>query len=180
MIGLMNRYLRGLLDPIATLLEVHKLMYFMHNSGQRLGLRFSKDTDGPYAQDLGHVLHAVEGHLLSGFAEAGNSPGKQLEPVPGVIKDAVRVRRRSPRTRERFDRVVDLVDGFASSFGLELLSTVHWVPEHELPASKYDLVERTHDWSKHKKRFSPRQIGLAVDVLATKGWLDNSGKAARH
>ena len=29
LIGLMDRYLRGLLDPFVTLLEVHKLMYFM-------------------------------------------------------------------------------------------------------------------------------------------------------
>ena len=29
LILLMDRYLRGLLDPFVTLLEVHKLLYFM-------------------------------------------------------------------------------------------------------------------------------------------------------
>ena len=35
LVGLMNRYLNGLLDPFVTLLEVHKLMYFMQEAGQR-------------------------------------------------------------------------------------------------------------------------------------------------
>ena len=35
LVGLMDRYLNGLLDPFVTLLEVHKLMYFMQVAGQR-------------------------------------------------------------------------------------------------------------------------------------------------
>ena len=34
LVGLMDRYLGGLLDPFVTLLEVHKLMYFMKVSGE--------------------------------------------------------------------------------------------------------------------------------------------------
>ena len=34
LVGLMHRYLGGLLDPSVTLLEVHKLMYFMQMSGE--------------------------------------------------------------------------------------------------------------------------------------------------
>jgi hypothetical protein len=33
LVGLMDRYLLGLLDPFVTLLEVHKLMYFMQATG---------------------------------------------------------------------------------------------------------------------------------------------------
>ena len=42
LVRLMDRYLRGLLDPFVTLLEVHKLMYFMQVAGQPLRLRFAK------------------------------------------------------------------------------------------------------------------------------------------
>ena len=34
LVGLIDRYLSGLLDPFVTLLEVHKLMYFMKVSGE--------------------------------------------------------------------------------------------------------------------------------------------------
>ena len=176
LVGLMDRYLNGLLDPFVTLLEVHKLMYFMQVAGQPLRLRFAEAPYGPYAENLRHVLHKVEGHFISGYADGGDRPDKMLELVPGAVEDAAGVLRRSPATRQRFDRVADLVDGFESAFGLELLSTVHWVLEHEAPASRDDLVALTHAWNDRKKRFSPRQIGLAADVLKAHGWI-GSGRA---
>ncbi|MDE0261545.1 MAG: macro domain-containing protein [Bryobacterales bacterium] len=172
LVGLMERYLNGLLDPFVTLLEVHKLMYFMQVSGQRLRLRYTKGPYGPYAENLRHVLNAVEGHFISGYRDGGDEPDKRLELVRSAIEDAARVLRRSPRTKARFDRVVKLVDGFESGFGLELLSTVHWVVEHETPESRDDLVALTYAWNDRKKRFSPRQIVLAADVLREKGWID--------
>ena len=88
LVVLMHRYLGGLLDPFVTLLEVHKLMYFMQEAGQPLRLQYAKAPYGPYAENLRHVLHAVEGHLVSGYADGGDAPNKQIELVPGAIVDA--------------------------------------------------------------------------------------------
>ena len=170
LIGLMDRYLNALLDPFVTVLEVHKLMYFMQAAGERLKLRYAKGIYGPYAENLRRVLGAVEGHFISGYADGGDRPDKRLELVPGAAENAAEVLRRSRRTRERFDRVSDLVDGFESAFGLELLSTVHWVLVHDAPAARDDLVSLTYAWNERKRRFSPRQIGLAAEVLTDKGW----------
>jgi len=63
----MHRYLGGLMDPFVTLLEVHKLMYFMQEAGEKLRLQYAKAPYGPYAENLRHVLNAVEGHLVSGW-----------------------------------------------------------------------------------------------------------------
>ena len=180
LVGLMDRYLRGLLDPFVTLLEIHKLMYFMQVAGQPLKLRFAKAPDGPYAENLRHVLTAIEGHYISGYADGGDRPDKQLELVTGAVEDAAKLLRRSPRVRERFERVADLVDGFESAFGLELLSTVNWVLEHDKPESRDDLIASTHAWNDRKKGFSPRQIGLAADVLTEKRWIDHGEVTARQ
>ena len=64
LVGLVDRYLAGLLDPFVTLLEVHKLMYFMQESGEPLRLKYVKGPYGPYADNLRHVLNAVEGHFI--------------------------------------------------------------------------------------------------------------------
>ena len=64
----MDCHANGLLDPFVTLLEVHKLMYFMQAAGEPLKLRFAKAPYGPCAENLRHVLHAVEGHFISGYA----------------------------------------------------------------------------------------------------------------
>ena len=172
LVGLMDRYLRGLLDPFVTLLEVHKLMYFMQVAGQPLKLKFTKALYGPYAENLRHVLNEVEGHFISGYADGGDRPDKLLELVPGAVEDATNVLRRAPRVRERFDKVTDLVDGFESAFGLELLSTVHWILDHDAPASPDELVALTYAWNERKRGFSPRQIGLAAHMLTEKGWID--------
>ena len=171
LVGLMARYLRVLLDPFITLLEVHKLLYFMQEAGERLNLRYRKAFYGPYAENLRHVLHEIEGHFVSGYADGGDNPARQLELVPGAIEDATAFLSSHPKTRARFDRVVDLVEGFESSFGLELLSTVHWVVNGEKARTLDEIVRKTYAWNDRKKQFSVGQIHLAVDVLAKKGWI---------
>ncbi len=172
LVGLMDRYRRVLLDPFMTLLEVHKLLYFMQEAGENLRLRYQKAPYGPYADNLRHVLHTVEGHFISGYADGGDRPDKPLELVPGAIEDATAFLESHPQTRTRFNRVAELVEGFESSFGLELLSTVHWVVSREKARTVDEVVQYTCAWNDRKKQFSQRQIGLAVDVLAEKGWID--------
>ena len=88
LIGLMHRYLAGLMDTSISLLEVHKLLYFLQIAKKPLRLQFSKGQYGPYAENLRHVLLAIEGHLVSGYSDNGDVPDKQLELVPGAIQDA--------------------------------------------------------------------------------------------
>ena len=171
LVGLIYRYLTGLLDPFISLLEVHKLLYFMQEAGERLRLRYAKAPYGPYAENLRHVLASIEGHLVSGYADGGDDPEKQIEIVPGAVDDASSFLTEHPETHQRFDRVADLVQGFETPFGLELLSTVHWVATREGANSAEEALERTYAWNDRKRRFSPRQIRLAWDVLRTKGWL---------
>ena len=178
LVVLMHRYLAGLMDPFVSLLELHKLLYFMQEAGEPLQLRYAKALYGPYAENLRHVLHAVEGHLVSGYGTGGDEPGKQLELVPGAVADAETFLNRSSATRERFQQVADLVDGFETPFGLELLSTVHWVASREGVTTAEEALERTYAWNDRKRRFSPRQIRLAWDVLRTKGWLPPEVKAS--
>lgn len=178
LVGLMDRYLAGLMDPFVFLLEVHKLMYFMQEAGETLQLRYVKAIYGPYGENLRHVLNHIEGHFISGYSDAGDEPDKQLELVPGAVKDAMGFLADHPDTKRRFDRVVDLVQGFETSFGMELLSTVHWVATREDAATVDRAVEQTHGWNARKLRFTPAQIGMAWDLLREKGWLRQEGAAA--
>lgn len=171
LVKLMYRYLGGLMDPFVTLLEVHKLLYFMQEAGERLRLRFVQGVYGPYAENLSHVLTRVEGHFISGYADGGDNPEKQLELVPGAVEDAERFLRDHVDSLTRFARVTDLVEGFETSFGLELLATVHWVVRQLKARTPEEVVASTYAWNDRKRRFSPRQIRLALDVLRSKGWL---------
>ena len=172
LVGLMNRYLSGLLDPFFTLLEIHKLMYFMQEAGEPLKLKYRKATYGPYAENLRHVLNAIEGHLVKGYADGGDAPDKELELMPGSVSSAEEYLEGHPLTRARFKRVADLVEGFESPAGMELLATVHWVLQSETAESLEAVVEHAYSWNDRKRMFTPRQIAIAVDVLERKGWVD--------
>ncbi len=172
LVGLMERYLGALMDPFITLLEVHKLMYFLQAAGEPLRLRYVKAAYGPYAENLRHVLHAIDGHMIAGYAGGGDRPDKQLKLVPGATKDAATFLATRPATRDRFDRVVQLVEGFETPYGLELLATVHWVATREGASDLNEIAKATHDWNERKLQFTAAQIELATDRLRREGWLD--------
>lgn len=109
LVGLMGRYLSAMMDTSVTLLEVHKLVYFVQEAGEPLRLRYVKAPYGPYAENLRHVLAAVNGHVLTGFSGDGDDPREELELASGVAEEA-------------------------SSF-LAWRSCRAWVDEH--PASRY-------------------------------------------
>ncbi len=172
LVGLMDRYLAGLMDTTITLLEVHKLMYFLQVAGQPLRLRFVKAAHGPYAENLRHVLRTVEGHLVSGYADGGDAPDKQLTLVAGAVRDAAAFLAGDADIRARFDRVARLIDGFESPFGLELLATAHWVACREHAVGDEAIASAVRSWGEHKQRFTSAQIVIATERLREEGWLE--------
>jgi len=174
LVVLIDRYLSGLLDPTVSLLEVHKLMYFMQEAGEPLKLQYVQGPYGPYAENLRHVLKVIEGHLISGYADGGDAPDKQLELVPGAVPDASAFLSFNKTALGRFESVGNLVEGFETPFGLELLSTVHWVVKQMHARDLTEVVSKTYAWSDRKKRFTPTQIELALNVLAAKKWIPGS------
>jgi O-acetyl-ADP-ribose deacetylase (regulator of RNase III) len=88
LVELMSRYLAAVLDPFVTLLEIHKLMYFMQEAGENLRLKYEKAPYGPYAKNLRHVLSLVEGYFISGYGDAEDDPERPIELLPGVTESA--------------------------------------------------------------------------------------------
>jgi hypothetical protein len=170
LIELMQRYLKGLLDPSVSLLEVHKLLYFMQEAGEPLRLQYQKAHYGPYAQNLRHVLNAIEGHFVSGYSDGGDAPEKVLQLVPGAVEEAQKFLDQHPDTRERFEKVSRLVAGFESSQGLELLATVHWLNRYEQATDTEKIIQGVHSWNARKQQFTPRQITIAEKVLDSQCW----------
>lgn len=171
LLGLMRRYLAAVMDPTVTLLEVHKLMYFMQEAGEPLRLKYQKALYGPYAENLRHVLNHIEGYFISGYADAGDQPDKPLELKRHASERAEAFLTEHGATRARFDRVATLIKGFETPFGMELLSTVHWVNRHEQAATVEAAVKQIHNWNPRKRMFEPRHIRLAWDRLQEAEWL---------
>lgn len=171
LIEIIQRYLSGLLDPSITLLEIHKLMYFMQEAGEPLRLNFVKAHYGPYASNLRHVLNLIEGHFITGYQDGGDDPAKEISLLPGAIEKAREALSKNSETQQRFNRVATLIEGFESAIGLELLTTVHWLNIHENRNTIESIQDGFYNWNMHKRQFSERQIRIAAQFLQKRGWI---------
>jgi len=155
-----------------TLLEVQKLAYFLQVSGESLRLAFVKHKYGPYAEALNHVLQRIEGHYLRGYGDRSREAA--ITPLPGASEEARMFLEGDAQATERLERVSDLIFGFESPYGMELLATVHWVAQED-PEAALDpdvAIRRVHEWSERKRTtFRSEHIRTAWERLYRNGWL---------
>ena len=168
----------------ASLLEIQKLMYFLQQAGQPLRLSYVKARYGPYADNLNHVLQALEGHYLRGYGDRTQQVLK-LSPIalmPGAEDEGQRWLADHPdETASRIDTVIRLIAGFASAYGLELLATVHWIATQEGTDQIADaaaLTQHIGSWNERKGRlFTEAHVRNAIDHLSSLGWVTAAQKA---
>lgn len=157
-----------------SLLEIQKILYFLQVTGELLRLRFVKGPYGPYADNLRHVLHKFEGHFIEGFGDGRNSPRTPIRLFDDAVSEAVRVSEHSstPEQKERVRRVFQLIEGFESPYGMELLASVHWVGAQDRVANDPgSVVQAIHQWSDRKRRImKPQHIHIAWHRLQDLGW----------
>jgi O-acetyl-ADP-ribose deacetylase (regulator of RNase III) len=179
-LGLMRNYLAGLMDVEVSLLEIHKLMYFLEVAGEPLKLDYSEGYYGPYAKKLSFVMDKLERHYIHGYGEGGDDPDKPIELAEGAAEAGQAFLQDHPDTRKRFDRVSQLIEGFESPSGMELLATVHWVADRKGAKTVAQAVEKVHNWSDRKMMFTPHQIQAAWDRLHGLGWIGGPPHADGH
>ena len=183
LLGIMQRYLPFTVE--ITAVDIQKVMYFMQEAGEPLRLNYAKGRYGPYADNLRHVLSSMEGHYIRGVGDGSN---KALDSIPfeildGATEAAARVLDGQPETAARLDRVVHLIEGFESTYGLELLTTVHWAASRDYAGTPrtdpldLDAVDQVvRSWNCRKGQlFTPRHVEVALDRLRQLGWLGQSG-----
>ena len=159
----------------ASLLEMQKLMYLMQEAGQPLRLRYTKGRYGPYADNLHMVLQSTEGHYTRGYGDR-TEVVLRLAPirlVAGAWEEAERFLSAHPEAQGRLDRVMRLIEGFESPYGLELLATVHYAATY-IQADRHTVVETVQRWNERKQDlFLPRHIDVALTRLRDQGWVES-------
>lgn len=155
-----------------TRVEVQKLAYFLQEAGEALHLRFEKYHFGPYSDQLRHVLNRLEGHFIRGMGDGDSAA--EIEPLQEALREADRFLRGSSSSdiADRVDRVARLIEGFQSSYGMELLASVHWVAHHEKARTAEEATAALHAWSDRKRTImAPAHIATAWRRLEAEGWL---------
>jgi O-acetyl-ADP-ribose deacetylase (regulator of RNase III) len=157
-----------------TLLEIQKLAYFLQEAGQPLKLNYEAGHYGPYAPNLNKVLEALERHYTSGYGDT-QKPDVEIELLAGAAEEAEAFLSGHTAEHARLGRVSQLIEGFETPYGLELLSSVHWLAVHALPTAedKDEAIEAIAVWNERKRRmFRPKHIRLAWERLEDQQWIE--------
>lgn len=166
-----------------SLLEVHKLMWFLQRAIERhrlvnpLQLSFMPHYYGTYAPNLRHLLNHLDGSYL--LAEKRLPDCKPLDVIWANQTKQAEVEQYLQTSMSDFLPVLIEVDkviaGFESPFGLELLSTVDWlIYQEQYPATVEGVRQGMANWSagevwaKRKLNlFNVQHIDFALQHLKT-------------
>lgn len=173
-IKLMEQY--GQFSYRLTLLEMQKLAYFLQEAGEPLKLQYDAGIYGPYAQNLNKVLEVLEGHYTRGYGDT-QKPDVEIELLPNAVDKANEFLREHESRAKLLGRVADLIEGFETPYGMELLSSAHWVANRgPSPAnSAEDAVNKIHVWTERKRNmFRQKHIEVAWERLRKQGLLSNT------
>ena len=156
-----------------SLLEIQKLTYFLQESGEDLKLGFQKHHYGPYAENLNHVLQRIEGHFIRGYGD--RSQAAEIAVLDDGRQEAEAFLDADETAQARLDRVAELIEGFETPYGLELLSTVHWIATHDAEAAREPdrVVDAVRSWSPRKAAaLREPHIRTALSHLRSHGWIN--------
>ncbi|WP_432194479.1 type II toxin-antitoxin system antitoxin DNA ADP-ribosyl glycohydrolase DarG [Streptomyces sp. bgisy027] len=159
----------------ASLLEIQKLMYLLQAVGQPMRLSYAKGSYGPYAENLNFQLQRMEGHLIRGYGDRSQRvlDFHPIKLIPGAVDAAEWWINANDdgSLNDAVSKVLKLIDGFASPYGLELLCTTHWASQHlEESAEFTSAVEAVQAWSRRKAEiFTKHHIDVACKQLEANG-----------
>jgi O-acetyl-ADP-ribose deacetylase (regulator of RNase III) len=166
-----------------TLLEIQKLAYFLEGSVQALQLhdplklQFAADRYGPYSDRLRHLLNSLDGSYLHSEKRIADAAPLDVIWFDEARKDELREYLEGSEAsgyRPVLERTLNIIRGFESPLGMEVLATLDWLISREhiertVPAVRQALVM----WpggeaagARKQKLFDDRLIGLALERLA--------------
>lgn len=147
-----------------SLLEIQKLAYFIQEAGEPLKLNFQPHHYGPYAENLNHVLQHIEGHFIRGYGDRNSKPEIYL--LDEAIQTAEAFLQDDQSAQMRLNQVAQLIEGFETPYGMELLATVHWISKTQSTQSLDDIQQAIQLWSNRKANLmQPKHIQKALQQL---------------
>jgi O-acetyl-ADP-ribose deacetylase (regulator of RNase III) len=184
---LVRRY--WILGIECTLLEIQKLGYFLERGVDALKIdnafnfRFEANKFGPYSAPLTHLLDSLDGSYLHCDKRLGDASPFDVIWFDDDKKDKVAAYLSSPDAktfRPALEATTELIDGFESPLGMELLATVDWlIHKDDVDPTREAIKKALRNWAgggasgaRKLRLFDDRLIELALERLAERGFAD--------
>ncbi|RLA42097.1 MAG: Appr-1-p processing protein [Gammaproteobacteria bacterium] len=164
-----------------SLLEIQKLAWFLQRVveleglNNELQLSFEANNYGPYANNLDHLLNALDGSYLKADKRIPDSSPFDVIWFNDEKKELVQAYLKSEAKTfiPALEKTCELIDGFESPYGMELLSTVDWLIIKESCEPTVESIQQgiKHwpsgaEWAARKEKlFETRHIEFALSRL---------------
>jgi O-acetyl-ADP-ribose deacetylase (regulator of RNase III) len=173
----------GVLGMECSLLEVQKLAWFLERMlAQRqlanpLKLNFVAHRYGPYAPNLNKLLDSLDGSYLHCDKRIADADKDEVLWFDDSRKELVHAYLASEAkdVAPVLDATAELIDGFESPFGMELLASVDWLLSREqVPPNVPALLDGLARWpaeqaqgagQRKSRLFDARVVGIALERL---------------
>lgn len=178
---LVRRY--WILGMECSLLEIQKLAWFLQRVVEAKGLRdelklkFEANNYGPYANNLDHLLNALDGSYLKSDKRIPDCDPLDVIVFNDAKKQQVEVflNTEAKEFLPALEKASALIDGFESPFGMELLSTVDWLLLKEGCAPTLESIKQGikhwpagEKWAERKLNlFDDKSLQIAIDRLVS-------------
>lgn len=163
----LERFFDGSFDRIS----LQKLAYFLQALGIDFKLKFARNDHGPYSETLKKAYLAFEDHgMISGFTTGDRQA--HVTPSGCAVADEYLSSQTNRGGDETVGRLSKLVQGYESPYGLELLSSVHWLAHHENHYPVEKIITEMQGWNENKRNsFDDEAIRSAYQRLQDDGLL---------
>ncbi|HEY0176472.1 MAG TPA: macro domain-containing protein [Pedobacter sp.] len=152
-----------------------KIAYFLQRFGAHdiFKLDFQPNFYGPYSGKVKHVLYYLNGSYITGYSSKDKKPFEELGIMRDSEADVVNYLNEPDNMHLKVivEHTKQLLMGFYSSFGLELLSTVDFIAQKYNTKSYDQISEYLIQWSDRKKTLfsNERFVTLAITKLTDNG-----------
>lgn len=167
-------------------LEVQKLVYMLNRNIASKGLEdpfdltFEANKYGPYADDLRHLLNSLDGYyLMSDKRIADSKAFDSTIRFKYEYKETVQdyLEKQGSEYLSVLNDVSQVIDGFESPYGMELLATVDWlIYKKGIPPTLKGIKQGLENWfsesnsnrwaQRKLKVFDDKSLILAIEHMA--------------
>jgi O-acetyl-ADP-ribose deacetylase (regulator of RNase III) len=154
-----------------TRLTAQKLTYFIQAAGVDFGLIFAKEKFGPYSDKLHQAFKVMEAkRYISGYSDEE----RKVIVTPSTFAAANEFLKESSfDISQVVKRLSFLVEGYESPYGMELLSSVHFLSITEGITTQPEMSVALEAWNDHKRdSFSRDAVTLALTRLRDDNFLN--------
>ena len=143
------------------LLVAQKIAYFLQRIGEPLNLQYEKGHYGPYSNQLQHLLKYLNGYYLN-FKHEETKPSSTISINHFDKVSNYAQKELDSNQLDRLKKTRELIEGFESPYGLELLATVDYVSQNENIINTEEMVAKIGEWTERKKEImKPFHIDVA-------------------